>query len=45
MDETALLAFGIVLEEAAQEALGYNGDLVFTEGVIRHPDQTQGGEP
>lgn len=33
MDETALLAFGILLEEAAREALGKNGDLVFTEGV------------
>ncbi|PSR78961.1 hypothetical protein BD289DRAFT_356641, partial [Coniella lustricola] len=33
MDETALLAFGILLEEAAKESLGENGDLVFTEGV------------
>ncbi|KAJ9156106.1 hypothetical protein NKR23_g1434 [Pleurostoma richardsiae] len=33
MDETALLAFGILLEEAAREALGRRGDLVFTEGV------------
>lgn len=33
MDETALLAFGVLLEEAAREALGKNGDLVFTEGV------------
>jgi hypothetical protein len=33
MDETALLAFGILLEETAREALGKNGDLVFTEGV------------
>lgn len=33
MDETALLAFGILLEEASCEALGENGDLVFTEGV------------
>ncbi|KAK1829109.1 hypothetical protein QBC39DRAFT_139470, partial [Podospora conica] len=32
MDETALLAFGILLEEAAREALGKDGDLVFTEG-------------
>lgn len=32
MDETALLAFGILLEEAAQDCLGKNGDLVFTEG-------------
>lgn len=33
MDETALLAVGILLEEAARESLGKNGDLVFTEGV------------
>ncbi|KAK4149958.1 hypothetical protein C8A00DRAFT_37447 [Chaetomidium leptoderma] len=31
MDETALLAFGILLEEAGREALGKRGDLVFTE--------------
>ncbi|PHH77902.1 hypothetical protein CDD82_3308 [Ophiocordyceps australis] len=31
MDETALLAFGILLEEAGREALGRGGDLVFTE--------------
>lgn len=33
MDETALLAFGILLEEAARDSLGRDGDLVFTEGV------------
>lgn len=33
MDETALLAIGILLEEAGREALGKRGDLVFTEGV------------
>ncbi|KAI0537212.1 hypothetical protein GGR58DRAFT_472571 [Xylaria digitata] len=33
MDETALLAFGILLEEASREALGKKGDLVFTEGA------------
>ncbi|RYP15667.1 hypothetical protein DL765_005561 [Monosporascus sp. GIB2] len=33
MDETALLAFGILLEEAGREILGKRGDLVFTEGV------------
>ncbi|TGJ84288.1 hypothetical protein E0Z10_g4500 [Xylaria hypoxylon] len=33
MDETALLAFGILLEEASREALGKRGDLVFTEGA------------
>lgn len=34
MDETALLAFGILLEEAARDALGTEGDLVFTEGEV-----------
>lgn len=32
MDETALLAIGILLEEAAAEALGETGDMVFVEG-------------
>ncbi|TQS32201.1 hypothetical protein Golomagni_07494 [Golovinomyces magnicellulatus] len=32
MDGTALLAFGVLLEEAGKEALGRKGDLVFTEG-------------
>ncbi|KAJ4327362.1 hypothetical protein N0V84_002263 [Fusarium piperis] len=32
MDETALIAFGILLEEAGREVLGRRGDLVFTEG-------------
>jgi hypothetical protein len=31
MDETALLAFGILLEEASREVLGKAGDLVFAE--------------
>ncbi|KAH7026248.1 uncharacterized protein B0I36DRAFT_248220 [Microdochium trichocladiopsis] len=33
MDETAMLAFGIILEEASRELLGSSGDLVFTEGM------------
>ncbi|KAI1658164.1 hypothetical protein F4813DRAFT_55839 [Daldinia decipiens] len=41
MDETALLAFGILLEEASRSALGRTGDLVFTEGVATEQD----GEP
>ncbi|KAK3360322.1 hypothetical protein B0T25DRAFT_127390 [Lasiosphaeria hispida] len=32
MDETALLAFGVLLEEASREVLGKRGDLVLTEG-------------
>ncbi|KAK4201597.1 hypothetical protein QBC40DRAFT_52246 [Triangularia verruculosa] len=31
LDETALLAFGVLLEEASREVLGKRGDLVFTE--------------
>ncbi|KAF3058685.1 hypothetical protein GL218_05359 [Daldinia childiae] len=41
MDETALLAFGILLEEASRNTLGKTGDLVFTEGVAARQD----GEP
>ncbi|KMP06304.1 hypothetical protein CISG_02345 [Coccidioides immitis RMSCC 3703] len=32
MDETALIAMGILLEETAVEALGETGDMVFVEG-------------
>jgi len=32
MDETALIALGILIEEAARDTLGQTGDLVFTEG-------------
>jgi len=32
MDESALIAFGILIEESAREILGQTGDLVFTEG-------------
>ncbi|KAL8392513.1 hypothetical protein RB595_002632 [Gaeumannomyces hyphopodioides] len=41
MDETALIAFGILLEEAGREVLGRRGDLVFTEGLDEEgPAQT-----
>ncbi|KAI5279068.1 hypothetical protein KEM52_004523, partial [Ascosphaera acerosa] len=33
MDHSALLAFGILLEEAAAEELGATGDMVLVEGV------------
>ncbi|KAK1993626.1 membrane protein [Colletotrichum falcatum] len=33
MDESALLAFGILLEEAGRDVLGSKGDMVFTEGL------------
>ncbi|OAX83185.1 hypothetical protein ACJ72_02459 [Emergomyces africanus] len=40
MDETALIALGILLEEAANESLGETGDMVFVEGEeITDPDQ------
>lgn len=32
LDETALMALGVLLEEAALDTLGARGDLVFTEG-------------
>jgi hypothetical protein len=32
MDETALLAMGILIEEASRDSLGRTGDLAFTEG-------------
>ncbi|KAM5352393.1 hypothetical protein ACJ41O_005116 [Fusarium nematophilum] len=44
MDETALLAFGILLEEAGKEVLGRRGDLVFTEGEDDAPVAGGGGE-
>jgi hypothetical protein len=37
MDETALLAMGILLEEAAKESLGETGDMVFVEGEEETP--------
>ncbi|OAA60738.1 hypothetical protein ISF_05777 [Cordyceps fumosorosea ARSEF 2679] len=43
MDETALLAFGILLEEAGREILGKRGDMVFTEGV--EPEEDKDKEP
>lgn len=43
MDETALLAIGILLEEAARASLGKDGDLVFTEGVA--DDEADGNSP
>ncbi|KAH6609652.1 hypothetical protein Trco_002998 [Trichoderma cornu-damae] len=42
MDETALLAFGILLEEAGREVLGRRGHLVFTEGAHDHHDDSSG---
>ena len=36
MDETALMAVGILLEEAAVEMLGKTGDLVLVEGETKN---------
>jgi hypothetical protein len=38
MDETALLAIGILMEEVCRDSLGKSGDLVFTEGEVRQED-------
>ena len=40
MDETALLAMGLLLEEAAGEILGPTGDTVFVEGQKINNDPT-----
>ncbi|XXH03997.1 hypothetical protein Hte_010406 [Hypoxylon texense] len=44
MDETALLAFGILLEETGREVLGRKGDLVFTEGVEVEDQDAEPGD-
>ena len=53
LDETALLAVGILMEEMAREVLGETGDLAFVEGehdgVDRaeegmHPEEATSGE-
>ncbi|KAK4985991.1 hypothetical protein LTR50_005583 [Elasticomyces elasticus] len=43
MDETALLAFGILVEEAAKNAIGETGDLAFTEGENEDLGSGSGG--
>lgn len=43
MDDTALLAVGILMEELAELALGETGDLVLVEGE-RISDDDEGGE-
>lgn len=42
LDETALIAIGILLEEAVKETLGQNGDMVFVEpeGLDQGLDET-----
>jgi hypothetical protein len=38
MDESALIALGILVEETAREILGETGDLVFTEAADDEED-------
>ncbi|KAK0745410.1 hypothetical protein B0T21DRAFT_102675 [Apiosordaria backusii] len=45
LDETALLAFGVLLEEASREVLGKRGDLVFTEAEGYQPPQLPPRKP
>ncbi|KAH7072938.1 Mnd1 family-domain-containing protein [Paraphoma chrysanthemicola] len=44
MDETALIAFGILLEETAREELGETGDLAFTEAADEEEERALAGE-
>ena len=39
MDETALLAMGILLEEAAAQCLGDIGDMALFEGEVKEPQE------
>lgn len=43
MDETALIAFGILLEETAKEILGETGDLAFTEAADEEEERVLRG--
>lgn len=46
LDETALIALGVLMEEAALNTLGETGDLVFTEGerrIVPQPISTMDG--
>jgi hypothetical protein len=39
MDETALIALGILMEEMAREVLGETGDLAFTEAADEEEEE------
>jgi len=43
MDETALIAFGILLEEMAMERLSMTGDLAFTEATEEAEEEVLAG--
>ena len=42
MDETALIALGILLEETARETLGETGDFAFVEAANEEEEKTFG---
>jgi hypothetical protein len=42
MDETALIAFGILMEETAREILGETGDFAFVEAADEEEEKTLG---
>jgi hypothetical protein len=44
MDETALIAFGMLLEETAREKLGKTGDLAFTEAAEEEEERALDGK-
>jgi len=44
LDETALIAFGILLEETAKEVLGETGDLAFTEAADEEEEPALSGQ-
>ncbi len=44
MDETALIAFGILMEETAREALGETGDFAFVEAARKDEEESLGLE-
>jgi hypothetical protein len=44
MDATALIAFGLLMEEAAREKLGESGDLAFTEADEEEKRALAGGD-
>ncbi len=41
LDETALLALGVLMEEICRETLGESGDMVFTAGELENEGQEQ----
>lgn len=44
MDETALIAFGILLEETTREVLGETGDLALTEAADDEEERVLAGD-